>query len=141
MGKNTTNLNLYKPDTNEINWGDLINQNWDLIDSNSVAKQSKSEKGQLNGYASLDSVGNVPFSQLGNQTVINFADNEAVAGSGTAWTLLHVPNPAGSLILVQYISGYGGIVLVQGIDFTLSFTAVTTTNSLSAGVLRAWYRY
>lgn len=71
----------------------------------------------------------------------NFADGETVSGSGTAWTLAHTPNPAASLILVQRLPNFGGVVLFAGTDFTISGAAVTTTNSLSTGVLKAWYRY
>jgi hypothetical protein len=70
-----------------------------------------------------------------------FVDDEIVAGSGTAWTLAFSPSPALSLILVQQVSGFGGIVLIAGTDYTLAGAAVTTVNSLSAGVLRAWYRH
>lgn len=72
---------------------------------------------------------------------VNFADGETVAGSGTAWTLAHTPSPALSLILVQYVAGFGGIVLIAGTDYTLAGAAITTVNSLSAGVLTGWYRY
>lgn len=71
----------------------------------------------------------------------NFADAETVSGSGTNWTLAHSPSPAASLILVQRIPNFGGIVLIAGTDYTISGTTITTTNSLSSGVLRAWYRY
>jgi len=33
MGEYTNNLKLYKPDIGERNWGDKVNQNWDIIDS------------------------------------------------------------------------------------------------------------
>ncbi len=73
---------------------------------------------------------------------VNFADGETVAGSGTGpWTLAHTPNPALSLILVQYVAGFGGIVLIAGTDYTLAGAVITTVNSLSAGVLTSWYRY
>jgi hypothetical protein len=74
-------------------------------------------------------------------TVPNFADNETVGGSGTTWTLAHTPNPAANLQLYQYLSGFGNVLLKAGTDYTLSGAAVTTTNSLAAGVLTAWYRF
>lgn len=73
--------------------------------------------------------------------VINFADAETVSGSGTSWTLAHAPSPTASLRLYQYLTGFGLVGLLQGTDFTLSGTTITTTNSLAAGVLHAWYRY
>lgn len=71
----------------------------------------------------------------------NFADDETVSGSGTSWTLAHTPSPSASLQLFQEIAGFGGVLLRQGTDYTLTGAAVTTTNSLTAGVLFAWYRY
>lgn len=79
----------------------------------------------------------------------NYADNETVSGSGTSWTLAYSPNPANSLILVQRIPSFGGIVLIQGAlssppivyDYTLSGNVVTTVNSISSGDLIAWYRH
>lgn len=71
----------------------------------------------------------------------NFADAETVSGSGISWTLAHTPNPAASLLLIQHVSGFGGITLIAGTDYTLSGATITTTNSLSIGVLKAWYRY
>lgn len=32
-GTGTTNYNLYKPDVSEIGWGELVNSNWDEIDT------------------------------------------------------------------------------------------------------------
>ena len=77
----------------------------------------------------------------------NFADGEVVSGSGTAFTLAHPPSPADSLILVQRLPSFGGIVLFKRVgsplvgDFDISGANITTVNSLSAGDLRAWYRY
>ena len=76
----------------------------------------------------------------------NFADDEIVSGSGTSWTLAHTPT-TGSLILQQYLAGFGPINLWKSEgsplvgDYSISGTTVTTVNSISAGKLRAWYRY
>ena len=70
-----------------------------------------------------------------------FVGDETVAGSGTAWTLANVPNPPASLQLVQRVTGFGGITLIEGIDYTLSGAGIVTTNSILSGDLTAWYRY
>lgn len=75
------------------------------------------------------------------QIDFSFADNEILSGSGTNWTLLHSPSPTASLMLFQRLPGFGGVLLIQGIDYTLSGVTITTINSLSAGVLYAFYRY
>lgn len=91
-----------------------------------------------NGYWEGDTVPDVPPAPNPNP---NFIDGETVSGSGTAWTLAHSPNPVASLILIQQVTGFGGITLIANTDYTISGTAVTTTNNISAGTLRAWYRY
>ena len=76
----------------------------------------------------------------------NFADDEIVSGSGTSWTLAHTPT-TGSLILQQYLAGFGPINLWKSEgsplvgDYSISGANITTVNSISAGKLRAWYRY
>jgi hypothetical protein len=77
----------------------------------------------------------------------NRANGEVVSGSGTSFTLAHPPSPAESLILVQRLPSFGGIVLfheegspVVG-DYALTGAAITTNNSIPAGGLRAWYSY
>ena len=77
----------------------------------------------------------------GGGLMVNFADNETVSGSGTSWTLAHVPNPPANLELFQYLGGFGNILLKAGSDYILSGMSVTTNNSLSAGALTAWYRW
>lgn len=62
-----------------------------------------------------------------------FVDNETVAGSGYSWTLAQTPNPAASLQLFQ-----NGVLLVQGVDYTLTGASITTTYAASG--LTAWYR-
>lgn len=70
--------------------------------------------------------------------VLHFADNEVVAGSGTAWTLAHTPSPLGSLLLFVVATG---LFLTQGTGYTIVGAAVTTIASYSAGGLVAFYRY
>lgn len=41
MGTYTTKLNLYKPDIGETNWGDLVNQNFDILDNSLVGNLPK----------------------------------------------------------------------------------------------------
>lgn len=69
------------------------------------------------------------------------ADAETVAGTGTHWTLEHTPAPPKSLILVQSIAGFGGVILFSPADYTLSDKAITTVNTITAGALKAWYRF
>jgi len=33
VGSYTPNRNLYKPDIGETDWGDKVNQNWDILDA------------------------------------------------------------------------------------------------------------
>jgi hypothetical protein len=73
--------------------------------------------------------------------VPNFVDSELVSGSATTWVLANLPNPAASLLLSQQLSGFGRVLLTQGVDYTVSGTAITTTNSLPAGALIASYRF
>ena len=69
----------------------------------------------------------------------NFADNETVAGAGTAWTLAHSPSPAASLQLYSYVAGFGAVLLIQGADYTLAGNAITTGAAYAA--LYAFYRW
>lgn len=74
---------------------------------------------------------------------VTFVDNETVSGSGTSWTLAGSPSPAASLQLFQHLVGFGDVLLIVGTDYTLAGgtgPGLTTSNSLSAGVLHAWYR-
>lgn len=75
----------------------------------------------------------------GGGALPNFADNETPSGSGTSFTLAHIPNPSASLQLFR-----NGLLLEQGIgtDYTLSAAAITLTDALQSGEdLEAWYRY
>lgn len=66
-----------------------------------------------------------------------FIYNEAVAGSGTSFTLAHSP-------LSGMYAIYGnGQRLVPGVgnDFTITGTFITTVNSYSTGTLLADYQY
>lgn len=73
--------------------------------------------------------------------VPNYADNIMVAGSGQNWSLPTIPVPPASLQLFQQLPGFGMILLTQGLDYILSGSVITTFNSLSPGVLWAWYRF
>jgi hypothetical protein len=66
---------------------------------------------------------------------IHMVDDEVVAGSGTAWTLAHLPSPASSLKL--YARGQR---LPLTTSYTISGTSITTVDSWSAGDLYADYR-
>jgi hypothetical protein len=77
----------------------------------------------------------------GEGSPLNFANNEIVSGSGTNWTLAHSPSPTASLMLFWSLPGFGGILLLPPTDYTLEGNAVTTTHSLRAGALHAFYRY
>lgn len=70
----------------------------------------------------------------------NYSDNETPIGSipGSAFTLAHVPSPAGSLLLVR-----NGIVQKGGgVDYTLSGASITYTTAMATGDTHAaWYRY
>ena len=69
------------------------------------------------------------------------ADAETVVGTGTGWTLAHAPAPPASLILVQRLAGFGGVVLISPTDYTLNVRSITTVNSITSGLLTAWYRF
>lgn len=73
----------------------------------------------------------------------SFADSEAVAGSGTAWTLAN--SPAGVPQLFVELAGFGLVGLlkdsVAAYGYSITGGAITTVSSYSAGKLRAWYRY
>jgi hypothetical protein len=77
----------------------------------------------------------------------NRANGEVVSGSGNNFTLDHAPSPAESLILVQRLPTFGGVVLFQEEgspvmgDYALAGANITTTNSIAAGALRAWYTW
>ncbi len=62
--------------------------------------------------------------------------NEVVAGSGTIFTLAHIPNPSTSLKL--YGSGQR-LTLGATNDYTISGLTITTINSYSAGQILADY--
>lgn len=60
--------------------------------------------------------------------------NEVVAGSGTSFTLSHSPSSPSGLLLFA-----GGSALIQGVDYTILGTAITTVNSYSTGQVVAFY--
>ena len=74
-------------------------------------------------------------------TPADYADNESPTGSGMAWTLANAPNPPASLQLFSWISGFGAVLLIQGVDYTLMGNAITITASYTIGTLYAWYRF
>ena len=72
----------------------------------------------------------------------NFADNEFVSGSGTAWVFLHAPNPTTSVHL--YVQEYNGgpfVRLPPTAITSIIGTAMVTAASWTAGALMADYRY
>jgi hypothetical protein len=77
----------------------------------------------------------------GGEVPLNFADDETVMGSGRYWTLTHVPSPVASLTLYQALPGFGSVLLNAGTDYTILGAIITTTNTITAGSLSAWYRY
>lgn len=60
--------------------------------------------------------------------------NEIVAGSGTTFTLAHVPTNSAGLLLFG-----GGSALIQGADYTIAGAVITMTNPYSAGQVVAFY--
>jgi hypothetical protein len=83
MGTTTPVRGLYKPAYQEVGWDQQVNANFDnldatanksYVDSQDATKQNllgytaenAANKGAASGYASLDSGGKVPLSQLGN---------------------------------------------------------------------------
>ena len=74
-------------------------------------------------------------------TVPNFADNESPTGGPTVWNLAHTPNPAASLQLFSWLSGFGAVLLIQGVDYTLAGAVITITASYTIGDLYAFYRF
>lgn len=74
----------------------------------------------------------------------NFADNETVTITAGSGTLAHTPNPAGSLILVQILASFGGVVLINGTNYTLAGSTITITSGgggITPATVQAWYRY
>lgn len=110
----TPYLGLTQPEIGRVGWGQAHNDNLTIID------------GWCGGQAGVWK---------------NYANNETVAGADTGWTLAHAPSPSASLLLVQIVTGFGGIVLIQDLHYSLSGAAITTINSIAAGALRAWYMY
>ena len=77
----------------------------------------------------------------------SFADNETpsgmVNGTNVTFTLAHTPNPsAGVQLYVSAPSESGGILQIQGTDYTLSGTTITFSQPPANGaVITAFYRY
>lgn len=71
----------------------------------------------------------------------NFASNEVPGGAWPNLTLVHAPDPPESLQLFSWISGFGAVLLIQGVDYTLSGTAITGTATYTIGDLYAFYHY
>lgn len=85
---------------------------------------------------------NVSKITQGSSPSANFSDGEipagAIDGVNSAFTLLHPPNPAASLMLVQARQVLQG----GGIDFTLSGANLALISPPAIGdELQAWYRY
>lgn len=78
-----------------------------------------------------------PLKVVSSDGVSGFTySNEIVSGSGTTFTLAHLPtNPSGLLLMG------GGSVLIPGVgnDYTLSGQTITMTNSYSSGQVVAFY--
>jgi hypothetical protein len=78
----------------------------------------------------------------GGGGIPNFADNETpggtINGTNVTFTLVHPPNPAGSLMLVNQ-----GLVKRQNIagDYTLAGSTITFLAAPTIGPMLAWYRY
>jgi hypothetical protein len=75
-----------------------------------------------------------------------FVDSEMVTATADpiTWTLAHAPNPPTSLQLYQMppLPGvFGGILLTNGVDYTLTGNTIITVNTISPGSLMAFYRY
>lgn len=71
----------------------------------------------------------------------NITPTGLVNGTNNDFTLPDAPNPSASLMLVLKPSAGNGVVLIQGVDYTLTRNAIhITTAPASGGILRAWYR-
>lgn len=74
----------------------------------------------------------------------NFQDSVtptgAVNGTNTAFVLPTAPNPAASLVLVFRPTTGTPVVLIQGVDYTLSGVNITMGTAPNNGVLYAWSR-
>ena len=71
----------------------------------------------------------------------NYAEDETVAGSLTAWTLAEAPSPTSSLQLYVKVPMFGWVLLVESTDYSIVGDAITTFTSYAMGALKAWYRY
>lgn len=75
-------------------------------------------------------------------STINFADEEIptglINGTNVTYTLVHTPNPAGSLQL--YLAGLQQWQNASG-DYTLSGATITFALAPTLGPLLAWYRF
>lgn len=69
----------------------------------------------------------------GHGTPVN---NEVVSGSGTTWTLAHIP-----LVGIQHIYANGQRLTPGGVDYTISGATITTIVSFVAGTVLADYEY
>lgn len=82
--------------------------------------------------------------RYGTVAASNFADDEtpggAYNGSNQSYTLASVPNPAASLELY-----FNGVLLLQGVDYTLAANVITLANAAPNSALnewlRAWYQF
>lgn len=87
-----------------------------------------------------------PSSGTGIVTIatLNFADDETVSGSGTAWTLANTP-VAGCVPIVMVDTGTALTPLLKGsasaYGYSISGANITTVTSYAAGKLIAWYRF
>lgn len=78
----------------------------------------------------------VTVSATGGGGSSTFVNNEIVSGSGTSWTLAQTP-----ILGAQHVYGNGQrLIAGAGNDYTISGTAITTSNSFSAGNLLADYQ-
>jgi len=75
-----------------------------------------------------------------------YADSETpsgtIGGGNQTFTLAHTPSPLAGLQLFLKPVGFGGLMMIQGVDYTLSGATITMTVAPTAGeALLAFYRY
>ena len=84
-------------------------------------------------YCGCDNTGH--YAAFGTGTVPSFTTNEVVSGGTTTFTLAHTPIVG----TVQLFSGSAAIWPTA--DYTISGATITALSPITAGTLRASYRY